>query len=259
MVEENTGGKMSYPIIICEDCPVQLKQLETIIRNFILFHSDLFQLRIKAKNPIEVTNFLQKFKPTKGIYILDIHLNHSINGIDLAEQIREKDVEAKIIFITTHEEMMPLTIQRRVETLGFVTKDQPFESYRAEIVELLVLAQKRIDASRNTKKQAFVFSVGSQTFTLDLQEIYFIESSPLPHRVILYTKNGQYEFYEKLTNLEKKYPVLLRISRSCLANPSNMREVNFKTRNISFGSNLIRTFSLGKATLIKKNLKKQLL
>ncbi|EHQ9041377.1 response regulator, partial [Enterococcus faecalis] len=174
---------MSYPIIICEDCPVQLKQLETIIRNFILFHSDLFQLRIKAKNPIEVTNFLQQFKPTKGIYILDIHLNHSINGIDLAEQIREKDVEAKIIFITTHEEMMPLTIQRRVETLGFVTKDQPFESYRAEIVELLVLAQKRIDASRNIKKQSFVFSVGSQTFTLDLQEIYFIESSPLPHRV----------------------------------------------------------------------------
>lgn len=148
---------MSYPIILCEDHAVQLNQLETIIKNFILFHTELFQLCLKTTNPIEVEQFLRKVKPTKGIYILDIDLNHSINGIDLAEKIRAQDVEAKIIFITTHEEMMPLTIQRRVETLGFVTKDQPFESYRAEIVELLVLAQKRIDASRNKKNQAFVF------------------------------------------------------------------------------------------------------
>lgn len=134
---------MSYQIILCEDHTVQLNQLETIIKNFILFHAELFQLRLKTTNPIEVEQFLRKVRPTKGIYILDIDLNHSINGIDLAEKIRAQDVEAKIIFITTHEEMMPLTIQRRVETLGFVTKDQPFESYRAEIVELLVLAQNR--------------------------------------------------------------------------------------------------------------------
>lgn len=246
---------MSYPIILCEDHAVQLNQLETIIKNFILFHTELFQLYLKTTNPIEVEQFLRKVRPTKGIYILDIDLNHSMNGIDLAEKIRAQDVEAKIIFITTHEEMMPLTIQRRVETLGFVTKDQPFESYRAEIVELLVLAQKRIDASRNKKNQAFVFSIGSQTFTLDLQEICFVEPSSLPHRLILHTLNGQYEFYEKLTTLENQYPTLLRISRACLANPLNMREVNFKTRTVTFNSDLIRTFSLGKATLIKKRLK----
>ncbi|MDD0851220.1 DNA-binding response regulator [Enterococcus faecalis] len=248
---------MSYPVIVCEDNHVQLNQIQTIIKDFNLFHNDLFKLSLKTTNPIEVECFLRNVRPTKGIYILDINLNHSVNGIDLAEKIRTQDVESKIIFITTHEEMMPLTIQRRVETLGFVTKDQDFESYRAEIVELLVLAQKRIDASRNLTNQAFVFSIGSQTFTLDLQEIYFLESSELPHRVILHTQNGQYEFYDKLTNLESQYPTLLRISRSCLANPLNMREVNFKTRTITFSSDLIRTFSLSKATLIKKKLKQQ--
>ncbi|MDD0851214.1 hypothetical protein PTB14_12410 [Enterococcus faecalis] len=100
--------------------------------------------------------------------------------------------------------MMPLTIHRRVETLGFVTKDQSFESYRAEIVELLILAQKRIGASRNKKNQVFVFSIGSQTFTLDIQEICFVEPFSLPHRLILHTLNGQYEFYEKLTSLENQ-------------------------------------------------------
>ncbi|BDP81796.1 hypothetical protein EfmAA290_24720 [Enterococcus faecium] len=61
--------------------------------------------------------------------------------------------------------MLPVTIKRRVETLGFVTKDQTLDEYRNEIVELLLLAQERIDATKQVTNQAFVFSIGSQTFT----------------------------------------------------------------------------------------------
>lgn len=246
---------MSYPIIICEDQIVQLNQLETIVQNFILFHSDIFRLSLKTQSPIEVENYLQKFSPKQGIYFLDIDLNHPINGIDLAEKIRAEDIQAKIIFITTHEEMIPLTIQRRVETLGFVSKDQSFESYRAEIVDLLVLAQERIDAMRISQNKAFIFSIGSQIFTIDVQDIYFMEPSDLPHRIRLYTKNGQYEFYEKLTDLEKQYPDFFRINRSCLANLHNMKEIDFKTRSIYFESDIVRTFSMGKASKIKEKIK----
>ncbi|MFJ5477231.1 hypothetical protein ACIL82_10250 [Enterococcus faecium] len=53
--------------------------------------------------------------------------------------------------------MLPVTIKRRVETLGFVTKDQTLDEYRNEIVELLLLAQERIDATKQVTNQAFVF------------------------------------------------------------------------------------------------------
>lgn len=247
---------MGYPIVICEDQIVQLNQLENIVQNYILFHDDLFRISLKTQNPIDVENYLQTFKPMQGIYILDIDLNHTINGIDLAEKIRKQDVQAKIIFVTTHDEMIPLTIQRRVETLGFVTKDQNFENYRAEIVELLSIAQQRIDASRISKNQAFIFSIGSQTFNLNIDDILFIESSNFPHRVTLYSKDGQYEFYGNLTELEKKYPMFIRINRSCLSNLKNAHQINYKTRQVFFNSDLIRTFSLGKATKIKDYLKK---
>ncbi|HAQ0477473.1 TPA: DNA-binding response regulator, partial [Enterococcus faecium] len=113
----------------------------------------------------------------QGIYFLDIDLNHEVNGIELAEVIRKYDVQAKIIFTTTHDEMLPVTIKRRVETLGFVTKDQTLDEYRNEIVELLLLAQERIDATKQVTNQAFVFSIGSQTFTFDINDIYFVEAS----------------------------------------------------------------------------------
>lgn len=247
---------MTYPIIICEDQIMQLNQLETIIQNFILFHSDLFSIQLKTQSPTEVEKYLEKFQPKHGIYFLDIDLKHAMTGIDLAEKIRKRDVQAKIIFITTHDEMIPLTIQRRVETLGFVTKDQPLETYRAEIIELLDLAQERIDATRVDQEKAFSFSIGSQTFTIDMQEIYFIEPSELPHRVTLSTKNGQYEFYGKLNDLEEHYPQLFRVSRNCLANLQQVKEVDFKSRRLYFEPEVSRNYSVGKAKKIKETFKK---
>lgn len=246
---------MGYPIVICEDQIIQLNQLETIIKNFILFHDDLFSLQLKTQSPTDVEEYLDKFNPTQGIYFLDIDLNHATNGIDLAEQIRAHDVQAKIIFTTTHDEMIPLTMQRRIEALGFISKDQPLEDYRTEVVELIILAQQRIDESRINQNKAFIFSLGSQKFTIPLGDIYFLESSDLPHRVKLYTKNGQYEFYGQLSDLEKEYPIFFRISRSCLANLKSTKEINFKTREIFFEDDFSRFFSLGKASKIKEFMK----
>lgn len=248
---------MSYPIILCEDQLIQLNQLDTIIKNFILFHNDLFQVVLKSQSPFEVLDYMKKFEPRQGIYFLDIDLNAQINGIQLAEAIRKKDVLAKIIFVTTHDEMMPITIKKRIEALGFVEKTPDLEKYRAEIVELLLLAQERIDSIKNEQHQSFTFSVGSQVFTLDLNEVYFIESSDLPHRVILFSKNGEYEFYKKLSELEKNYPTLCRVNRSCLANLKTAKEIDFKSRKIyfDFDMDLVRYFSIGKANKIKDFIK----
>ncbi|BBE27173.1 LytR/AlgR family response regulator transcription factor [Latilactobacillus sakei] len=243
---------MTYPIILCEDQITQLNQLETIIQNYILFHTELFNVEIKTQSPMEVIEYLKKFNPKQGIYFLDIDLESSIDGIELAEQIRANDVQAKIIFVTTHDEMIPLTLQRRVEALGFVTKDQSLDDYRTEIVELLTLAQQRIDAFRESQERAFTFSIGSQVFSIDKREILFIESSNLPHRVILNTKNGHYEFYGNLNDLSEKYPYLFRINRNCLVNLKNIIEIDFKSREILFGSDLSRKFARGKSNQLKR-------
>lgn len=246
---------MSYPIILCEDQIIQLNQLERIIDNFILFHDKVFKIVLKTQSPLEVKKYLKQFRPKQGIYFLDIDLNHEVNGIELAEVIRKYDVQAKIIFTTTHDEMLPVTIKRRVETLGFVTKDQTLDEYRNEIVELLLLVQERIDATKQVTNQAFVFSIGSQTFTFDINDIYFVEASKLPHRLSLCTKDGQYEFYGRISELEKKYPMLTRISRACLVNIFNVKEIDFKKRSLYFDSELARNFTLGKAQKIKEKLK----
>ncbi|WP_119326624.1 response regulator transcription factor [Companilactobacillus musae] len=243
---------MSYPIIMCEDDPIQLEQLNKLIKNYILFHSNLFQIKLQASNPQMVIEYLNNQEPQNGIYFLDIDLKSDLDGIQLAEKIRQKDVQAEIIFVTTHDELAPLTLKRKVAALDFIEKDQPLEDYRQEIYDTLDYAQKIIDETRTIQKKTFSFEVGTQVYNLEKNEVVLIEASDIPHRLNIYSTNGKFEFYGKLNELENKYPFLFRINRSCLINPENIQHIDFSVRKIDFDDGLTRKFSIGKAKKLKK-------
>lgn len=243
---------MSYPIIMCEDDPIQLQQLNKLIENYILFHSNLFQIKLQASNPQSVIDYLSDQEPQNGIYFLDIDLKSDLDGIQLAEKIRQKDVQAEIVFVTTHDELAPLTLKRKVAALDFIEKDQPLEDYRQEIYDTLDYAKKIIDETRTVQKRTFSFEVGTQIYNLEKSEVILIEASDIPHRLNLYSANGKFEFYGKLNELENKYSFLFRISRSCLINPESIQHIDFSARKIEFEDDLSRKFSIGKAKKLRK-------
>lgn len=242
---------MSYPIIICEDDPIQLKRISTLIENYLLFHTNFFKLELSAQTPDEVLTYIQSSHPSNGTYILDIDLKSSIDGIDLASKIRSIDIHGNIIFTTTHEELAPTTLKRKVAAIGFIEKDQSIESYRDEMYSILEYIKKLIEGSKEHNKQNFIFEIGNQIFNFDKSEVFSIESSQIPHQLIFSSQNGQYEFYGKLNNLETKYSFLFRLNRSCLVNPSNIQKVNFHSRDVFLKNGTIKRFSIGKATKLK--------
>ena len=247
-----------YPIVMCEDNQIQLQQLDTLIKNYILFHSDLFKVELKASKPQQVIDYLDKDEPQNGIYFLDIDLQADIDGIQLAEIIRKKDVQAEIIFVTTHDELAPLTLKRKVAALDFIEKDQPLDDYRKELYDTLDYAKQIIDETRTVQKKGFSFEVGTQVYNLDKSEVIFVEASDIPHRLNLESTNGKFEFYGKLTELEEKYPFLFRISRSCLINPENIHHVDFSIREVGFTDGTSRKFSIGKSKKLKNIIQEKL-
>lgn len=245
---------MSYPIIICEDDLIQLKRLRTLIENYLLFHNNFFQLDLSVESPNEVLEYLKSSAPSHGTYILDIDLKADINGIDLAEQIRKFDINGNIIFTTTHDEMAPTTLKRKVAAIGFIEKDQSIESYRDELYGTLTYIEKLATKSQETQQQHFTFEVGNQLFNFDQIEVFSIESSPVPHQLIFTSKTGQYEFYGKLKELEKQYKFLFQLSRSCLINVNNVRKVDFPSRSVLLKNGTTKKFSIGKATKLKRTI-----
>ena len=191
--------------------------------------------------PIHIIAFLEKNDVSHGIYFLDIDLEASINGIELAEFIREKDPLGKIIFITTHDELAPLTLEKKVEPLGYIIKDK--ENMKKQIIECINLSYERYISSLSSKKKILTFSIAKKVFNIDLDTVLFIEPSIMAHKLILYTEHNQYEFYGKLNDYEKNYPDLFRCHKAFLINPKKIESVDFKKREIYFEHELRCNFS----------------
>ena len=247
---------MSYPMIVYEGNPTQLKNIKIILENYIMFHDDPLELKLAALNPDEVIDYLSEKPSSHGIYFLDIDLDTSINGIDLAKKIRKMDVQANIIFTTTHDEMAPIILKNKVGAIDFIKKDESIENYRDNLYDALKYAENITNKTMEKENSNFTFEIGNQIYNFDQSEIVLIETSSVPHRLTLETINGNYEFYNKISDLEKEYPFLLKLNRSCLINPNNIRNANFTTRLITFKNDSAKKFPIGKSRKLKSEIKK---
>lgn len=223
---------MTATVIMCEDDLNQLQQLETIIRNYILFHNEQFHQGIATQTPQDVLEYTEKFSINGGIYLLDIDLHNELNGIQLAKKLLDFDKNARFIFITTHDEMAITALQMEVRAFDFIIKDQSLDSFMDKVRESLINARNDIDNSLNNKKQAFSFYIGKQIINLNFDDIYYISSSNIPHQVSLVMNNQEFSFYSNLKTLEGKYPHLFRANRNVLVNIKNIKEVNYSTHEI---------------------------
>lgn len=108
------------PIYICEDQPEILNQLEESIRNIIMIEEFDSKVVLATKSPEELLQCL-KNQRTKGIYFLDIEFpKESINGFELGKEIRKLDSRGFLIYITTHNELLPEIFSYQLEALDYM-------------------------------------------------------------------------------------------------------------------------------------------
>jgi len=243
---------MTSTVIICEDDLSQLQQLDSIVRNYSIFHQDEFKLGISTQSPDEVIEFVDRFKIQAGIYFFDIDLHNNIDGISLAKKIKAKDSNPRFIFVTTHDEMAISAMQVEVRAFNFILKDSDLNSFMDTIRRTLVEAFEDIEKSEKQRNISFSFSIGTRTINLNFNDILFILTSDIPHQVDLYTINEKYSFYDKLNNIEKKYPKMFRANRSCLINPFNIGEIDYSVHELTFDNFTPIKFSNRKSSQLKK-------
>ncbi|APX73220.1 LytTR family DNA-binding domain-containing protein [Companilactobacillus allii] len=251
---------MSYSIVICEDKFNQTCGLSNIIKDYIQFHDEFSDNILKVKTPTEILEYVCNHNIHGGIYFLDADLKYSVNIMDLADKIRNSDVLSKIIFVTMYDELIQLAFERRIEAIGYIIKDQPYVTFREEIQDILSISCKRIDEARkiNNQSNIFTFSINNKIYNIEKAEIILVETSVTSHKVNIYTETNKFEFYGKLKEISKQYPYLLRINKSCLANPKAIKVADFSKNEILFKEGFIRHFSPLSRQKLKIELKNKL-
>jgi two-component system, LytTR family, response regulator AgrA len=215
-------------VYICEDDKRQLDGLTAIVRTTIMMEEYDMNLKLATTNPLNLLSEVKKKKNSIGLYILDVDLNSTINGIELAAEIRKFDVSGTIIFVTTHEEMAYLTFTYKVEAIDYIIKDTP-EKLRIDVSSCLKVANER-QSHESFSEDIFTIKVGSRRKNFHYDDIIYFETSDTPHKIILHTENSMTEFYYPIKDLEKIDPRFIRCHKSYVVNNQKIESVDIKKR-----------------------------
>ena len=94
-------------VLILEDNNLQRKTISQIVQNRIMINntdkSYDMEIAISTDNPVDAINYVENHREEMVLAFLDIDLkNKQINGLDIAEHIRQYLRFAEIVFVTTH-------------------------------------------------------------------------------------------------------------------------------------------------------------
>ncbi|MCI8873724.1 MAG: response regulator transcription factor [Lachnospiraceae bacterium] len=213
-------------IYICEDNQKQLHLFEKYISNLILIENLDMKIVQATSDPHEVLKKILTAEHT-GLFFLDIDLKSDVNGLTLAQRIRQIQPRCFIIFITSHSEMSFLTFQYKVEALDFIIKDTP-EHIKSKIHECLLDVESKYTSLNNTVNRTFTINQNDKHITIDYNDIVFFETSSNIHKIILHAKKRVIEFSSQLKDVEQQLDYrFYRCHRSYLINKDNISEVDF--------------------------------
>src|SRR4030042_6870658 len=136
----------------------------------------------EAGNGNEILNLIIRERP--DLAILDISMT-GISGLEIAEEIRNKKVDTKVIFLTMHND--PLTAKKAILSgaSGYIIKDNAFEDLLYAI-RAVASGGKFISPSISEKvlNSCMAKEVGNHILTVSESEILRLIASGLSNKQI---------------------------------------------------------------------------
>lgn len=126
--------------IVCEDNKVILQKNIDII-NKVMFKNNVNYRVYPFANYSDELKDLINSNIGKKVYLLDIELD-DISGIDIATEIRKKDLDSLIIIATSYIEYLPYILKSKLILFDFVSK---FENYEQNLSSVLKKALSTIN------------------------------------------------------------------------------------------------------------------
>lgn len=189
-------------LFILEDDVFHQRRLEKTIDDLVKEQSFHIDEQIVTSRPRELVDEI-KGTGYHHLYFLDIDIKGTEKkGLEVARDIREKDPDGTIVFITTHSEFAVLTYQYKVAALDFIAKDQEDEHFKVQVKSALDYVESK--QKKIVDEEAITFTDRQNEFRVPRSDIFYIETTSQPHKLRLIGRKQRIEFYAKLNEIEKK-------------------------------------------------------
>lgn len=223
-------------IFFCDDNPFQLKLYTELAQKCILLQNWDIKITYSALTPEDLLTRLPSRENT-GLYFLDIEFtatpSNCQDGFQLANEIRKRDPRCFLVFITSHLERTMEVFQNQLEALDFICKTDDHEVMKQRIFQCIRTAWTRYQLLSQENEHIFKLRQGSVIQFLPCSEIFYIEASEIPHRILLHTVSSVFDTSGHLVDILKEYPNdFLRCNRSTLINARQVKELHLIPRTL---------------------------
>ncbi|MBC1474955.1 response regulator transcription factor [Listeria grandensis] len=221
-------------VFICEDEDNQRDEIIKHVENYIMIENFDMELALSTGDPEELLSYVQLSGEGMGLYFLDVDLKHArLDGLELAQKIREYDPRGFIVFITTHAELSYLTFTYKVEAMDYIIKDD-FDKVRNRIFDCMKSVEERVSRERKDVGKFFTTKSDEKVIHEPYDDILFLGISGKARRLILHGKDRQIEFYGRIKNLEDSFDErFYKTHRAFIVNTDKIESVNFVTGEIT--------------------------
>lgn len=225
-------------IYICEDNAEQMLKIGSMITDLIIYKNLDMHVQMVTQNPDDIVKHLkERSNQEYGVYFLDIDLKSEMNGIQLGSKIREYDPRAYIVYITIHPELLSLTFKHKVEALDYISKTDKNLKGRISGCLKNINEKHRIDIK--TKSKGLFVKVDDKSLSVSYDDILYIETSTLPHRIVMYTYSQRIEFYGSITDIQQELDNRFKvIHRSRIVNIDKLKSVDKQSRALNLDTGI---------------------
>lgn len=127
---------------------------------------------------------------------------------------------------------MPLSFRYQVSALDYIDKELEAAEFESRIEAVLLYAHSK--DRKAVSDDSFYFKSKYTQVQYPFNEVYYIETSPRSHRVILYTKTDRMEFTASLSDILKQDKRLFQCHRSFVINPRSVVKVDKHEKQVFF-------------------------
>lgn len=200
-------------VAICDDEVTHISQIEN---HLIQLKNTYSNLKWKIFNSAEkLLEFYQRNGNKFNILITDIEMG-KMNGVELANIIRNKDQDIIIFFLTSHRDYAIQCF--RAEPMNFWLKPLSFDVMNTDFQR----AYKRI----NQSKKFITIIEKRQVYEVRYNNIVYLEK--WERKTVIYTKSYEYRTNKSLADFQKELDsnIFVRVNQSYIVNMQYIKELS---------------------------------
>lgn len=212
-------------VVICDDNEKDRKNVVTVVKEYMAKNKIEYNMHLYSDYNNNFQKMIESKVPFK-IYLLDIE-TPSRSGIDVAREIRKKDVDSVIIFLTAHEELGNVVLKNDLMFLSFINKFDNLED------RLNTSLKKSLELLKH--KNVIKFLDRNISYTINVNDILYVTKESFERKTIIKTDYSEFKVSKSLSEimsmLDNRF---VQTHRACYVNSDRKVSVDKINRIITF-------------------------